>query len=163
MEGVYLALIAAFAASIPPLIMALVQNRSKRLDKAQDYAREDAVAAKVDAAAVKAAEAARLLLASNERVAATSVVTNAKLDVIHVLVNSSMTAAMQAELDARQIGLTQMMEIIELKKAAGLQPTSEVIAAGVALRAKIAELEAKLADRLKQSKVVAQMPKPTLG
>jgi len=149
MENVWLALIVAIPAMLSPVIMSWLTNRQMRLGKAEDYARQDAVAAKVDAAAAKAAEAAKLLLAANERVAATTVITNGKLDVIHTLVNSSLTTAVQDSLDARRISLALMLEIVELKKVAGKQPTRESLAAISSVKAKIAELETLLADRLR--------------
>ncbi len=109
------------------------------------------LASRQDAAAAKAAEAARLLLAANERVAATSVVTNNKLDVIHTLVNSNMTAAMQAELDATIRELAMMQEVIDLKQASsGRPPGVEALAAIASTKLKIGELRAILKDRSTQ-------------
>lgn len=168
MENVYLALIVAVPALLSPLFLSWLTNRNqqkvkeldaelKRREKLEDYARQDEVAERLvkqqNAAVAKVAEVAESLRVENRIVAETTKTTNEKLDVIHVLVNSNMTASMQGELNALRIGLTQMREIIELKKAAGLQPTPEVQMSVGSLMGKIAELEAQLADRLKQSKV----------
>ena len=94
---VWLALIglatAILTGTVSPILVGWFAAKRDRRNKKEDYDRQDVVAA-------KAAEAAILLLAANERVAKTAAVTNQKLDVIHTLVNSNMTAAMQAELDA---------------------------------------------------------------
>ncbi len=145
-DQIWLALIVAVPAivtgAIAPLATVLITNRSRRKDKEQDWARQDAVAA-------QAAEAAKLLLAANERVAETTATTNAKLDVIHVLVNSSMTAAMQAELDATVRELAMMGEVIELKRANGHEPSIAALAAVKTTELRIGELKATLADRMK--------------
>ena len=135
MDLVLVALIAACS----PLLLAHLTNRQRRSDKREDWARSDAVAE-------KAAEAARLLLAANERVAETTAVTNEKLDVIHGLVNSQMTAAIQAELGATE------RELVLLRRLAAIAaPDDEVQAAEATATAKIAELRATLADRLQSS------------
>jgi hypothetical protein len=160
-ENVYLALIVAIPAMMSPLLMAWLTNRNRAQEKTEDYARQDAVAAKAELAARKVAEAAELLLASNAQVAKAadeaSKATNTKLDVIHTLVNSNMTAAMQAELDSRRIALALMLEVVELKKTAGSSPTAEALEAVGAAKGKIVELEAALNDRLKQSKEIEKI------
>jgi len=163
-------------------MLSWLQGRNTRAERAQDYARQDQVAADLQkrqdevaekaaeaaellataqkASADKAAEAAALLLKSNEKVANTAAktaqVTSDKLDVIHTLVNSNMTAAMQSELDARRIALAQMLEIVELKRGNKLEPTKEVLEAIGSLKGKINELEAQLKDRLSQSDAIAK-------
>ena len=72
------------------------------------------------------------------------------------LVNSSLTGAMQSEAEAVVRELAMMLEVVELKKSMGKEPTVEVLAAIDATRAKIAELQAKLADRLKQTRIVEE-------
>src|SRR6185503_6664284 len=92
-DTVQLALIVAIPAFAAPVLMAILTNWLASKDKKLDYARQDAVAKKVE-------DAANLLRASNDKVAETTKVTNGKLDLIHTLVNSNMTAAMQSELNA---------------------------------------------------------------
>jgi hypothetical protein len=74
-----------------------------------------------------------------EQAAATAAETNTKLDSIHVLVNSNLTASKQSELDATRRELL-------LLKAVPL-PDEEALAATKLAEARIAELEAQLADR----------------
>jgi len=143
MESVLIAFIVAVASMLSSLLLATLTNRQRRREKLEDYARQDAVAD-------KAAEAAKLLLAANERVAETAKITNGKLDVIHTLVNSNMTAAMQSELDATVREHAMMVEVVALKRNAGQEPNVTSLAAIEATERKIAELQAALRDRLKQ-------------
>jgi hypothetical protein len=168
MEPVYIAAIVAFSGLIAagsPVLLAYLTNRNRREEKKEDYARQDQVAAQAaeaarllverqDAAAAKAAEAANLLLAANERVAQTAVVTNGKLDVIHTLVNSNYTSALQSELSTMKRELVLLLSVIDLKKAAGQSSNGDAANEIASTRAKIAELEATLADRLKQTKII---------
>jgi hypothetical protein len=177
---VWVAVVVAMSGTLSPVLLAYLTNKNRHSERLEDYARQDAVAAQAaeaarllverqDAAAGKAAEAARLLLAANERVAKTAAVTNIKLDVIHTLVNSSMTEALQSELRAvtselRAIEreLAMMVEMGELRRASGGEASPTAVAAIEAtreriieLKTKIAELTAKLDDRLKQTAVAA--------
>jgi hypothetical protein len=164
---VQVALIVAIFAFVGPVVMAAVTYLVHRSEKKQDYARQDAVAANAaeaarklsirqDQTAAKADIVAESLLASNERVAETAktaadglVVTNTKLDLIHTLVNSQMTAAMEAELMATQRELAMMREVVSLKTAAGHEPSTEALGEISATEKKVSELRAKLADRSK--------------
>jgi hypothetical protein len=158
-DAVVIAIIGMIAASgtvLSPVILSHMSARARRAEKQLDWAREDKVAA-------QAAEAASLLLAANERVARTAEgvaktarVTNAKLDVIHTLVDGSMTAAMQSELDATVRELTLMREVAGLRRAAGHDPSAEALAAIDATVLRIAELKTKLADRLTQVALAEQ-------
>jgi hypothetical protein len=133
-------------------------DQRHREDRQADWDRQDAVAAKAAKAAEdlsvsqkkiadQAAVAARLLLANNERVATNQLETNGRLDVIHGLVNSTLSAAMQSEYDATKRELAMMREVMALKQSAGLSPTSETIAAITATETRLAELEQILIDR----------------
>jgi hypothetical protein len=164
-SGVEIALIVAVSSAISPLILSILSNRSRRAEKLEDYARQDAVAAKAEeaaklllerqkATASDAATVARKLLDANDRVAdaaqvavETAQVTNTKLDLIHTLVNSNMTAAMQSEFDAVVRELAMMREVITLNRAAGREPSLDTLAAIKSTEDKITELRAALADR----------------
>jgi len=156
---VVVVLVAVFSSITAPLIIANQTEKRHREDRQADWDRQDKVAAAAkqtaDDLAVsqkriadQAAEAATLLLAANERVAHTAQVTNGKLDVIHQLVNSSMTAAMQSELDATVRELAMMREVMELKRTAGTDPSPETLASISATQAKIGELTSTLQDRI---------------
>lgn len=154
--------IAVFSSITAPILLLQRTERMHREDRLADYKRQDDVAAKAAQAAAdlvksqkvisdQAAEAAELLLAANERVATTASITNDKLDVIHTLVNSNMTAAMQSEFDATVRELAMMKEVINLKGAAGLSPTPEALSAVTSTEAKLQELAAALNDRAQAS------------
>jgi len=162
MSTLWLGLIAVFSSITAPLILVLLTNWQRRKEREEQWERDDAVAAQAaeaaellrkaqEAAAAQAEEAAALLLDANERVAETSALTNGKLDVIHTLVNSSLTAAMQAELDATEAQLVLMREVVDLKYATGKKPSAESLALIVAKQDQISELKAKMDDRLTQA------------
>jgi hypothetical protein len=173
---VSLALIAGVIGLVSPMAMSWLTNRNRRSEKMEDYARQDAVAAQAATAAALLAgkqeeiaratrEAARLLVASNERQATAASDIGDKLQeqssalkVIHTLVNSSMTAAMQAEHDATQRELAMMHEVIDLKKLAGQDPGAIALAAIARTEGRLEELSAALQDRLKASDM-AEMQK----
>jgi hypothetical protein len=166
-DSIFIALIAAIAAAagtvLSPLILSHMNNRARRAEKLEDWAREDRVAE-------KAAEAARLLLEANERVAKTARETNervaraaartdAKLNVIHTLVNSGLTAAIQAEYDATVRQLALMREVVELRRSSGRQstePSAEAVAAIEATAARVDELKVALVDRFTQTAAAEQ-------
>jgi hypothetical protein len=146
MEAIIVALIVGTMATIGQAWQRHGDAKARRADKEMDWARQDLVAA-------QAAQAASLLLAENKKVAETAAVTNGKLDVIHILVNSNMTAAMQSELDATKREVVGLKEIVRLNKQGGQEPSNEALEVIRATEDKVAKLEAELRDRLKQTKV----------
>jgi len=134
-----------------PMLLARQLNAQRREEKKEDWAREDKVAA-------KAAEAATLLVASNERAAQSAEEANGKLDVIHTLVNSNMTAAMEAQLVALQGQLVMMNRLAEIT-----DPTVDEAAAIKAVQGQIAELTATLKDRLQATEVAQQQQQQQQG
>lgn len=157
-DGVTIALIVAGSALATgigsPLLLSWQQEKHRRTQQAEDYARQDAVAAQAaeaarlllerqDAAAEADKIRNKLLLANNERVAAAAQATNGKLDQIHTLVNSSMTAAMQAQYDAT-VALVSVLR--------RLGQSAETDAEIEAAQRKADELRAALSDRLTQTK-----------
>ena len=149
---IIVALIVGVTGVITPALLAHLANRSRAQEKREDWARQDAVADRVAEAAERAAGAARLLLAANERVAATAAETNTKLDAIHTLVNSNMTAAMQAELTAVEAQRVVLQEVVALKEANGV-PADESRATIETLNNRVNELRAVLTDRVEQTRV----------
>jgi len=171
MDPLWFALIITTPGVLGPIFRAMYNSFAATKARIRDWNRQDAVAARVemaaeqakeaarllverqDAAAGKAAEAATLLVRNTANVAEAAAATNQKLDVIHTLVNSSMTAAMQSELEATRRLVSGLVEIIDLKKAAGTDPTTEALALVKATNDRIAELSAALSDRLSQSDI----------
>ncbi len=125
---------------LTPIVVGSFQYLIRRKELLHAEERQDAVAAQV-------AEAARLLTERQEEAAD-------KLDTIHALVNSNMTAALQAEFDATVREEAMMKEVIELKRALGREPSEIAQAALIATRAKIAELSTNLSARLGQQALV---------
>jgi hypothetical protein len=145
--------VAILVSVVSPAILVVLTTIIRRYEKKEDYRREDAVAA-------KAAIAAALLVASNKKIAEkveqATVSTNSKLDVIHVLVNSNMTAAMQQELDATVREHAGLLEIVDLKRKLGQEPTKVVLGTIEATSTKIAELQANLKDRLRATEIAGR-------
>lgn len=143
--------VALFVAVIGPLLLSWLNGIQRRKEKIEDYARQDEVADRATAVAEQAATAAQLLVEDNKRVALAAAgaadKTFGKLDEIHTLVNSNMTAAMQAELDATVREVAMMREVGALHLAAGRDPSAEAEAAIVATEGRIAELRSALEDR----------------
>ncbi|HEX3161136.1 MAG TPA: hypothetical protein VHQ92_01035 [Pseudolabrys sp.] len=72
---------------------------------------------------------------------------NSKLNVIHVLVNSNMTAAMRDSLDSTVRERAALMELAQVRIDSGKVPHFETTAAITMADAKIAELAPALAER----------------
>lgn len=167
MNPLWTALIVAVPAFLGPWIAIRANGRERRKDQTLTWERDDKVAKRVEEAADKAdevaaqaAEAADLLLAAQRAttvrtdqvaadLAATTTQVNGKLDKIHVLVNSTLTAAMDSELAA-------LLQQVLLMERAG---DPDDLIAGVRLRT--ADLQAKLADRARQT-VIADAADPGL-
>ena len=122
-----LALVAASAGVIGPAFMVWMQGRNRRVEKEIDYAREDSL---------------------EQRTKARDDVQSAKLDQIHTLVNSNLTAYMQDTLDARRAYLVLLLSTPN--------PSADAQGFIATTRAKVAELEAQLNDRKKQTDVAAR-------
>lgn len=114
----------------------------RRADKQQDWAREDIVAERVE-------QAAKDLAAANAGFANQLKVIDDQGKINHILLNSNMTRAMQAELDAKRLLL------LALRRLAGSDTEAEEDAALILVtEAKVAELEKDLAERAVQQKTV---------
>jgi hypothetical protein len=160
---------------LSPWWMARQMNKQAMALKEQDWKRQDAVAAAALAAAEAAREAvtaaaavaagvksrevetARLLAEANVQVAQAAVDTSIKLEklsgdvgVVHSLVNSGLTASIQAQLDARLETLVALQDRIDEHRAAGREPSVTVSSAVAVVESKIATLKQTLAERLQQ-------------
>jgi hypothetical protein len=149
----------------------LVASQKEIADKAAEAATDLAESQK--RIAEQAAVAARLLLeAQQESIARTDEVARlaaiaqaeagAKLDQldlqtkrIHTLVNSDMTAARQSELDQTRAMVIVLERVTTLAaRTTGASPDPRDLAALEAARSRISDLEAILADRLAQMRIV---------
>jgi hypothetical protein len=130
MDIVIIIVVSIFTSLTAPLVLAYLTSVQHRRDREADWERQDAVAARAEAAA---------RLYQNE--------TNGKLDVIHVLVNSNMTAAMRSELEAVTRELAVMREMIALRKEQGREPSAETLAAVAIVEARIFRLALQIDER----------------
>lgn len=155
---VLVAIVGVFGSVVGPALLAYLNGRQRRAEKREDYARQDQVADRVTeaadrtkAVAEQAAEAARLLVASNavaaKTAAHTAAITNGKLDQIHTLVNSTLTEAIEAQLEATLEQLAMMRRALAGET---VPPSLESMAA---LEAKIADTRASLTERIAQAAV----------
>jgi hypothetical protein len=153
------------AAALSPIVQARIANRQRQRERDEDRADRKEVAAKVDAAADQAREAARLLsdaqqvtISKTDEVAteakAATAETRSQLKQIHTLVNSDMTAARQGELDQVRLNLTTLRKVVLLGAEMGRPPADEDSVAIETAEARIKELEGILADRLSQMRVI---------
>lgn len=126
MEVIIVALIVSL---ISPAFLAYLTGRQRSEDRKAAWAREDLVAEKV-------ALTAKNLVKTNS-------VLNTKLDTIHTLVNSNMTAAMQSELSANIAQLALMREMSNLKGDLS-EDSKEAIKL---LETKVSELRFTINDR----------------
>ncbi len=130
MESVWVALIVSV---IAPIIVGLITSWNNRVDKRAQWEREDAVAAKSIATT-------KVLLAANERVAVTTKDTNNKVDVIHSLVNSNMTATLQAEYESTKRELGLLLHVVELNKKLKHEPNKDIVIEIDRAKMRVAEL-----------------------
>jgi hypothetical protein len=146
-------LVAVIVAVVAPALLSVLTSRQRRAERVEDYARQDAVAAKT-------AEAARLLLAANERVAAQSAeadrATQAKLDQIHSLVDGNLTEAQEREVNAMRVMLASMREVVALSRKLGLVPAPDSLRQIESTEARIGVLEGNLARKIAQVEGVAE-------
>lgn len=154
-----LAIVAA-AAGIPalliPVLNAMLTGRRDAKAKVAADLRQDVLQERADARADKLEQATRQVAAklqvNTEAAAASNAQILSSQKQIHKLVNSDRTSGIRDQLDSREIALTLLLELIELKKGLPVpqQPTIETLATVEQMRATIIEQRANLNDRLKQ-------------
>lgn len=152
-------------AMISALATPWLQNWGRRQEKLDEYRRQDEVAKRAEdvSNSLQASQnkltkqnddAAKLLLATNNKVDEHARVQEAKLEQIHTLVNSNLTAEMQDRLAALKLVLVSLEEILTLKQTAApdAHPAEETVATVAATKIKIAELSKQIEDRIVQTK-----------
>ena len=77
-----------------------------------------------------------------------------KLDQIHILVNSNLTAANRSELAALESQVRLAKEIIGLKRASGIEPSQEIFDDSDIAQAKIDALKSTVRDRMIQEQEI---------
>jgi hypothetical protein len=144
MEAIWIAVIVAMTSTVSPLLLAYLTNRQRRRDKLEDWARQDAVAAQARQVADDLLRVNRQVVGATEEANTKLDTANGKLDTIHGLANSTLTAAKQAELDAKNVTLVLMRELAERN---GDGQSVERAAAIDALAASIEALQAEVDER----------------
>lgn len=172
METATIAIIAGAQLLLLTVVQEVLKGRKdrrdaelKRTEKQEDYARQDAVAARVDAAAKQAADAAKLLVeAQTATIARTDEVARLAAESdqqirnqlqaideqgkqIHILVNSDMTAARTNERDQVRLTLLALKRVQALSLKLGVAIADDELKAIEAAEQRIVELDAILADR----------------
>jgi hypothetical protein len=164
--------IALVVAVVAPAVLAILTNRHRRAERAEDYKRQDAVADRLakrqdevadrlakrqNEVADQAAEAARLLLESNHRVAfqaaEASNITQGQLRQIHTLVNNNLDEVLRAQLVALQRVAELTEEVTAIKSAANMAPDPKAGAVLAALYRQIGDLKAQIRERVDKTAV----------
>lgn len=143
-----IALVVAFTslvtAVVAPVLMSYVSFKQRKAEREADWERQDEVAS-------NAAKASALLLDAQKKAARVTAdnaeLTGSKLDVIHTLVNSQLSTALENELEALKREQAIIAEMLEMKKAQGLKPSKEALVAMEKSKVRIAELQTIIAER----------------
>lgn len=169
----FIALLSATAVIGGPIYSARSIRRELRLDKEQEYKRLDQVAEKAEAAAARNAS---LIAELNRTQAQTAEVIFGKMDVLHTLSNSTLTAAMQLSLDGmkRELILMERDPAINGGAIEGIKKKINEMDTVIGERNKqtgVADLQDQRAEALKAAQIVGVRsppsatltPKPGLG
>ena len=127
------AVLAIFTSITAPIILSMRTERLHRADQERQFAREDHLES---------------LMKQNARNV------SAKLEQIHTLVNSEMTAARQNELDQTRAMLSVLQRVVAKAYEKGIEPEPEDLQGIKTTRARVSELESILADRLVQLRLM---------
>lgn len=136
--------VAAIGAVLATVLLPLLQDRARRREKREDWARQDQVAA-------AAAESSRKLLAATAE-------SSDKLDVIHTLTNSAYLAALQAELAALEGQVALTREVIALKREAGKRLSKTSAGVLKTLEVRIAALREQVKERQASQAATSSAP-----
>lgn len=151
------ALLALVASIVAPVTVTMLTGRQRHRDQRADWARQDEVAARLEAKQQEAADAAEAvkaaLMTSEARAVAAGEVIGGKLEQIHILVNAKMTAAIEEQLSATEAQAVLLREVAALNLAAGREPSPDSVAVLSAVERRVAELRAQVADRALQTAV----------
>ena len=164
MSDIVLVAIVGFAGIIgtgvlSPLVLGWLNARSRIREKEEDaedaaiakaaeWKRQDEVAAKAAAVALEAKKAGEAAAEAAMVQAEASRTLIGKIDVVHTLVNSQMTSAMQAEMDATTRELALMRELADMRHVAHPGVATPAVDRAIALTIdRLNVLGAALSDR----------------
>jgi hypothetical protein len=159
MTIVVAASVAIFTSLTAPTLLFYMTARQHTRDKRQDWARQDLVAKRVAEATEAAQEIAHAATAAQDLAATHLRKVGETVEVVHTLVNSDKTAAMQRELDDKRNALVMLREINRLQALAGGEPTEESLGAISATKSRIESLTAEMAERHKQGELALAQEK----
>jgi Na+-transporting NADH:ubiquinone oxidoreductase subunit NqrC len=164
---IIVAVISGTMAILGSSVPVFLNNRAQRAARLEDWARQDQVAARVEAVAEKAAEVgdqvANRVEAVASKAAEVAAANTSRLDQIHTLVNSNLTAALQRELDATVVMQVALREVVALKRERGLEPDPESLAVLEDTRRRIEQLTRELEYKVKQTEAAAEQRKQASG
>jgi hypothetical protein len=144
------ACIAIFTSLTAPTLLFYMTGRQHSRDKKEDWARQDLVAKRVAEATEAAQEIAQAATMAQDLAAEHLRKVGETVEVVHTLVNSDKTAAMQRELDDKRAALVMLREINRLHALAGGEPSEESLGAIAATESRIGELTAEMVQRHEQ-------------
>jgi hypothetical protein len=87
--------------------------------------------------------------------------TNEKLDTIHTLVNSTLTASIESDLAATKAALAAMRQLVAISRDRGVDPAPETLAAMDAASVKADRLTQQMADRLRSAETLLERAGPS--
>jgi hypothetical protein len=138
------------AAVVGPAIIARVIVKSLSEARREDWSRQDQVAARVEAvreAVIESdAQVARVAAENNAAV-------SSKLEQIHTLVNSELTASQERALRADRASLQALKEVVALKAERGLDPDPESLVAIEDAQRRVDKLAHELEHKAEQTRV----------
>lgn len=146
-------LIAVFG-SLFALVQIWIGNRAnaaaKKAEAAEEQSakRDEAVRIAAEKAAEKAEEVKEVLKAATGN-------TDGKLDIIHSLSNSALTASMKSDENSQTLNILMMEEMLEFKKSSGGNGLNkDTLATLTKAKGRVEELRSAIAEREKQQAVV---------
>jgi hypothetical protein len=146
-DGVTIAVVVGFttlAATASPLLLARIMNKANREGKERDWARQDQVAARVEAASARQEATQKALVDGQTVTVAKLQAVEEQGNVIHALVNSAYTASLAAQLGALEGQLTLSRELAMMKGGEGTMKDQDAMDI---IESKVYMLRALIADR----------------
>lgn len=138
-------------------------DRQAQIDKeARDYAREDLVARRADERSEALLRTTTMAVNTSKKVVEMTADNTDRLNTVHFLVNSNLTAHYESKLATLKISLALAKEVAELQRTAGREPSPGTLATIQATEVEIAELEQTIIDRkVTDAKAAEMMLQPT--
>ncbi len=153
-------LLLGLVTAVVPAVIVILNGWQLRRTQAESWAREDKVAARVEAVALASTETARLLVEADRRRTVEAATLDAKVGMIHALVNSNLTTEMKGRLVALRGQVVLMERVDTLLRQQGSVPTEDEDDAVAGVKSQVAELEAQLAMRFVQQDSLDRRAKP---